>query len=44
MDNERCFWYCLILGMITPEAFGEHPERESKYKKYLDIIKFPPSI
>ena len=27
--------------MITPEAFGEHPERESKYKKYLDIIKFP---
>ena len=44
-NNERCFWYCLILGMVTPEVFGKNPQRESKYKKYVDdlddYIKIP---
>ena len=43
MDNERCFWYCLLLGIVTPEVIGEHPELESKYKNHINKIKFPTS-
>ena len=36
--NERCFWYSLILGMVTPEVMGKNPQEEYKYKKsYLPL-------